>query len=94
MSILVKDTDNKHDKWYKNSNAVEKGGDWQWLLWFFNEGVRGDLFYVWHLEENKSSQDEEGEKKDLKLWNNILVHSRSSRKVCVARVEWRNEEGR
>lgn len=27
VSILVKDTDNKHDKWYKNSNAVEKGGD-------------------------------------------------------------------
>lgn len=30
---------------------------------FLMRGVRGDLFYVWHLEENKSSQDEEGEKK-------------------------------
>lgn len=32
-----------------------------------SDGVRDDRFYVWHLEKNKSSQDEEGGKKDLKL---------------------------
>ena len=75
---------------------MEKGRGWQWLLLFFEwRGQRWPLLCMAPREKQKSSQDEEGGKKEnSKLWNDILVHSRNSRKPCVARVELRNEEGR